>query len=359
MAGTFQKAKDLFERGEYSEVIRLLEPQIFRFRDSRDFYLLLGQSCLYSHDISAAYTYLQRGLDLSEQFEPDLMLGMAMVHLHRQENTEAVRCWLRILEHDPKNGRAQKGLEFLRSEPKQERINDLLEEGKLERLLPKTKKRIKVRRKLIIPLLILVFLSVLLLFLAPLLQGFLTPGEVRDFPTLNAKDFSELTSLTGSFHFILTEAEIEKALGDVNKHLLAYRDNLAMREINRILLSNAHQDVRLRVEGLLRNIRVPSFADFKDNFRYDEVAREPYLYRGCYVVWRGRATNIIVGKEDIRFDFLVGYEDERTLEGIVPVVVPFSADVTVNFPLEILARIVPVESRGFNLEVLSLHRLWD
>jgi tetratricopeptide (TPR) repeat protein len=359
MAGTFQRAKDLYQRGEYSEVIRLLEPQIFRFRESQEFYLLLGLSCLHAHDISAAYTYLQRGQDLSEHFEPDLMLGMAMVHLHRQENTEAVRCWLRVLEHDSKNSRAQRGLEFLRSEPKQERINDLLEEGKLEKLLPKTKKRVKIKKTVIIPLVILFMLSVSSIFFLPALRDFVARGETRDFQVLETNDFTELTSLTGSFHFILTAAEIEKSLSDINKYLLAYRDNLAMREINRILLSNAHQDVRIKVEGLIKNIRTPSFADFKDNFRYDEVAREPYLYRGCYVVWRGRATNIVIGDEEISFDFLVGYEDEKTLEGIVPVIVPFSADVTVNFPLEILARVVPVESRGFNLEVLSLHRLWD
>ena len=359
MAGTFQKAKDLYQNGEYSEVIRLLEPQIFRFRESQEFYLILGLSCLHAHDISAAFTYLQRGQDLTEQFEPDLFLGMAMVHLHRQENTEAVRCWLRILEHDPKNSRALKGLDFLRSEPKQERINDLLEEGKLEKLLPKTRKRVKLKKRFYLLLIILMVLIGAGFFMLPRLGKLFLPRETRPFQMLEADDFSELTSLTGSFHFILTDAEIEKALKDVNKYLLAYRDNLAMLEINRLLLSNAHEDVRLRVEGLKKSIRTPSFADFNDNFRYSEVAREPYLHRGCYVVWRGRATNIVVGEEEIQFDFLVGYEDEKTLEGIVPAVISFSADVTVDFPLEILARVVPVESRGFHLEVLSLHRLWD
>lgn len=154
MAGTFQKATELYQKGQYNEVIHLLEPQIFRFRESREFYYLLGMSCLRTHDVGAALTYLQRSGDLSEVPDVNTLLGLAMAHLHRQENAEAVRYWLRVLESEPKNGRALKGLDFLRSEPKQERINDMLEEGRLDRLLPKERYRRRIPGKVVVILLL-------------------------------------------------------------------------------------------------------------------------------------------------------------------------------------------------------------
>ena len=356
MAGTFQKATELYKRGEYTEVIRLLEPQIFRFRESREFYYLLGMSCLRIHDLAASFTYLERSADLSEEPHEETLLGLAMVHLHRQENAEAIRYWLRILEINPKNPRALRGLELLRSESNQERINDLLEEGRLDRLLPRT------RRRRFPPWAVLILLCAGVLgffpFYSPYLQKLFLQKR-NDFTAIELREFEPLTARGGSFLYLLTEQQITDSVRSLNKHFLKYRDNLAMREINRILFSNANQNLKRKVESLETNIRIPTFTDFKDNFNFREVSEDPHLYRDCSVVWRGRATNIEVGAEEIRFDFLVGYEEEKVLEGIIPVRLSFSADVTPNFPMALLARVVPLESQGFYLEGISLRRLWD
>jgi len=357
MAGSFQKATELYRKGDYNEVIRLLEPQIFRFRDSVEFYYYLGMSCLFTQDVPAAMTYLQRSFNLGEEADVNTMLGLAMVHLHRQENADAIRYWLRVLEHDPKNQRALKGLEFLRSEPKQEIINDLLEEGRLDKFLPQKKNNKRAVKKF----LFISFISAIVIIsgfiaLPKILKAF--DKERPNFNEIVIDDLSDLTNLNGNFLYVLTEDQIESSVERLNKYLLDYDDNLAMREINRINYSNAHGDLKNRIFPLEDSIRVPSFADFKNNFSYDEVSQDPYLHNHCYILWRGRATNVNVTDEVISFDFLVGYEDEKILEGVTQVLLDFSADVTSDFPMELLARVVPVESKGFYLEGISLHRIF-
>lgn len=357
MAGTFQKATELYKKGEYTQVIRLLEPQIFRFRDSREFYYLLGMSCLLIHDVAAAFTYLERSADLAEEPHENTLLGLAMVHLHRQENAKAISYWLKILEITPKHPRALKGLEFLRSEPNQERINDMLEEGRLDRLLPKIRRR-RLPLWMVAAFLLAGILGALFPLYGPLLKNLL-PQRRSDFTAIELEEFEPLSTLGESFRYLLTDSQITESVMNLNKYLLKYRDNLAMREINRIFFSNANQDLKEKVATLEKNIRIPTFTEFKDNFTFEEVLQDPYLYRNCFVIWQGRAANIEVGTEEIRFNFLVGYEDRKVVEGIIPVRLSFSAEVTSDFPMAILARVVPLETQGFYLEGLSLRRLWD
>ena len=55
--------------------------------------------------------------------------------------------------------------------------------------------------------------------------------------------------------------------------------------------------------------------------------------------WRGKIANLKVGKDAIAFDLLVGYEQEKELEGIVPVTLPFAADLANGGGIEVLGQI--------------------
>lgn len=83
----------------------------------------------------------------------------------------------------------------------------------------------------------------------------------------------------------------------------------------------------------------PSFTDFRDNIEYRQVEQEPWLYNNTHVRWKGRVTNLNIGTESITFDFLVGYHDERVLEGIVPVTLPFAAALEGAMPIELIAKL--------------------
>ncbi|MBI9100812.1 MAG: hypothetical protein JEY99_00225 [Spirochaetales bacterium] len=357
MSGTFHKAGTFFQRGQYGEVIRLLEPQVFRFRDSYDFYYILGMSCLYTNDIGSAFTYLQRANDL-ESRNKNVLLALAIVHLNRRENNEALRCWLRVLEIDPKEKRATKGLNVLKSNLKKERLMDDLEEGKLDKLLPVRKK--SNNKKHIRILLVIICLALIGIMIPVIFKYVDFSGKTRpDFESVEIAPEEMLLELSGDYYFILTEDQVASTVNKINDYFLSYKDNLAMREINRILLSNANSMVKDKVGFLEKNIRIPSFTDFTDNFTYKEVKSESYLYRKCYVVWKGRATNILITDENIRFDFLAGYDDEKVLEGTVTVFVSFAADITPDYPIEILAEVIPSAGGDFYLNCKAIHRLWD
>ena len=49
---------------KFKAVVGILEPQVFKFRSSFQYYYLLGVSCLYSADINGADSYLNRASQL-------------------------------------------------------------------------------------------------------------------------------------------------------------------------------------------------------------------------------------------------------------------------------------------------------
>ena len=91
------------------------------------------------------------------------------------------------------------------------------------------------------------------------------------------------------------------------------------------------------------------------NFKFKEVQEHPVLYQDCYVIWKGRVSNLVIGENSINFDLLVGYETEQVLEGIVPVQLNFAAHIDPAFPIEVLGRIEP-EGNQIYLEAKSIHQ---
>jgi hypothetical protein len=108
-------------------------------------------------------------------------------------------------------------------------------------------------------------------------------------------------------------------------------------------------------------MEIPGFDTFvrKDNFSYAEVIKDPALYRDCHVIWRGMATNTEILQNLTAFDFLVGYDTRKTLEGIVPVVFDKTISLNPEKPLEVLGRIVPVSTEkglDIRLEGVAIHQ---
>ena len=96
-----------------------------------------------------------------------------------------------------------------------------------------------------------------------------------------------------------------------------------------------------------------------ESFTFQEVVRNIQLYSNCYIRWKGRLTNLKITEKEISFDFLVGYQDQKVLEGIIPAKLDFSAKVEPSFAYEILAQIIPTtgNEKAFSLKITSLHEL--
>ncbi|ADK81171.1 tetratricopeptide repeat protein [Sediminispirochaeta smaragdinae] len=353
----FSKAAKFFRQRHYEQVIRLLEPQVFRFRESFNFYYLLGFSCLHMGDFGSAYTYLKRGHDIKPT-DIETLLGLASVHLKRQETAKAIELWLEVLDSDRKNQYALRGLRLLKKNSDPEFIIDYTESGKLERLIPQPARTFPLYR-LLLAILLAGVVAVLLL-VAPFSPLRITKSVSETYlPALDIGDIPKLTEVEKSNHpFSFSEMEIQELFESMGRYFRAGRDNMVRREINRILLSNASEPVREKARFLIASLKAPSFSNFKDNFAYREVIKEPALYAGCHVAWKGAVSNLQIGEHAIQFDLLVGYETGRVLEGQVPVTLPFSVRIDPELPIEVLGSVALTGNQDipFSLTALSVHQ---
>jgi hypothetical protein len=350
-----QRARGLYRRRRFSHAIRLLESQVFRFRENPDFFFLLGSSCLRRGDLGGAESYLKRADQLRPQDVPTLT-GLAAIHLKRGAAEEALAIWLEITELAPANRQAARGLELLRRSAAQDNPQLLRDSGPSERLLPALPLNPRV---VVLPL------------VGVAAAGLLAAAFVFAWPHLPRRSFTRpeiqsvflsstqpaLTSGDPGAQLVLSEKQVQEAFARTKRYLLQYRDNLALREINRILLSNASPYVKEKAGLLATFVRQPDFTTIRDPFPYREVAGNPRLYSGCFVVWTGKAANVQAGPDKIVFDLLVGYASEKELQGVVPVTLGFAVELENGYGVEVLGKVEAADG-ALALSVVSLHRLY-
>ncbi|MFW5727135.1 MAG: tetratricopeptide repeat protein [Spirochaetota bacterium] len=362
-----KKAYKLYRRKKYTQILQLLESQIFRYRQSFQFYYLLGMSCLYTGDFSGAESYLQRALSLKPG-NKNALLGIAAVHLKQQKTSEALKDWFEVIDQDPKNSQANRGLAVVRKHADPDDLIAYTDSGRLYKLLPReTHIGPGTIALLIASALFVVGLLFYPLYAPYVDQMFAQKIQRPEIAKLDltvdnyTSDQAETTADETEnddqpvTQFELSRKELRNSYEDVVQYFNRYEDNLAQREINRILLSNASKELKNKVSTLSTYTRTPSFDTLNHNFTYKEVRSQPLLYNDCYVIWKGRVSNLQVGENSIRFDLLVGYETEKVLDGIVPVQLDFAAHIDPAFPIEVLGRIESEEG-NLRLKAASIHQ---
>lgn len=351
------RAERLFAAGRYAELVNILEPQVPVYRESSRFYYLLGSACLRSGDPGGALTYLKR----AEQLQPgttDTMLALAALSVRKGESEKAIDYYLRILEERPGDRLAQAGLSVLRKEGSPEGIERLVESGRIEKLYPGR----RGLPRFALPSLVAVAALVLLYFAWPVGSSLLgqlsrprvTRPEVAAVILEKADQASPVQS-GGSFRYILTEQQALDCFDRAKGYFQAYRDNAALVEINRLLGSNASSGVKEKARSLRAFVGKPDFRTIKDAPTYAQAQSDPALYDGCSVVWKGMAANVRQDGQSVLFDFLVGYQDKKILEGLVSASIG-DLDVPMDRGLEILATIKAQDSR-LSLVCAAIHEL--
>jgi hypothetical protein len=347
------EAKKLFRARRFPDVIRVLEPEVFRYRENLQYFFLLGFSCLHTGDLGGAFSYISRAHQLKDD-DVEVMLGLAAIHFRRAENESAIKQWLEVLSIDPTNAIARRGLDLLRRGLSREKLQELIDGGKLSSLYPPLPRRVPVATIMIAALGVLALVGV----------GFLAVRVSRPHaparPGVSGIEIpSALLRLIDSgtdFPFVLTEKEVQQTFRKAKSYLLAYNDNSATVEINRILLSNAALAIKERARMLKGFVTPASFDTLKEGFTYAAVLAQPALYDGCSVRWKGKIANLKLGKEIITFDLLVGYDKEKELEGIVPVSLTFAAPLENGGALEVLGQVAALNGR-LSLLGIAVHRL--
>ncbi len=354
---TLKKAYRYLRAGKNGKVVSLLEPKVPMFLENFQFYYILGVACLRNGDNGGADTYLKRAVQVDRHaVAPRLFL--ASLALRKKDTTEAVRIWLGILDIEPSCPQAKRGLEKIRRISDSESMDAFLRKGRFSSLLP----RIKPTLPLWLPMITLVLFAVAAVYI--MFKDDIAGRFERDSVVSReglAHMFSDLNKETlveeqpQGFIFNMSEDQILSSLKTAQSFFDSYQDDRARVEINRILYSNASENIKQRARILASYLKEPDFTDFSNIFDYSEVKKNPYLYDGCYIRWKGRMSNLEMRDPGMNFDFLVGYETAQLLEGIVPVYTDFQVRLDSALPMEILGRIEVQDRQRFTIRVSSVH----
>ena len=343
------KAVRFARKGNYNEAIKTLENEANRYYGSFTYSYLLGVSYLYSNIFGVALSYLKLAAG-QKMRDPDTLLGLAALYLNHGDTDKAVDLYLEVQSIDISNHIARKALKVIRKYPGPENISAWIDSGRLHTLFPPFPRAALNRRKLGFR----IAAGALLLFVllgVGLKNGFFLPEKAqREVPheiLLADEEKNAPLQTGGSYRYVLTRDEVLNDYNEARKLFTSYRDEAARVKLNRILESNASDPVKNRARILISYMGTPGFDTFRtlrdeDKFSYLAVTKDPFMYRDCHIVWRGMATNVVSEQNHTSFDFLVGYDTYRTLEGIVQVDYDFAIPLNPERPVEILGRVIPV-----------------
>jgi len=351
------KAARLARAKKYEGALKILKDEEERYYGSFKYYYLCGVISLYSGAFVEALSCFKQARNIKMQ-DPYTLLGMAVLYLKRMDTVKAVDYYLDVQEMSPKNKIAKNALAVIRKHSDPEALSDWLTPERLAKLFPPVPFP-GINIKFVISC-VLILAAVLVLFfgISSKIRSKQSGRPSAQF-TLSEEERSAPVVTGGSYMYILTR---DQATGFYDKALslfTSYRDEAAKVYLNRILESNASEDIKNKARLLISYTEVPGFNNFNqsDNPSYSDVTKEPALYRDVYVIWKGMATNHEITDNTVRFDFLVGYDTRKTLEGIVPVVFTTPVSVNIERPLEVLGKIkLSGENMNIMLEGEAIHQ---
>jgi len=373
-ASILEQAKKQFARGNYQQVIRLLEPHVTQyiasgntkdalynasFNKSFPFYLYLGLACLHAGDIGGAVDYLTCARRI-KMTDPDLLCAQAVLFLRRGDTARAIDYYLEAIEYNPNHELARSGLEFIRTHNTPEAIGEAVQSGEIKKFYPRPGVHRYIKKRIlfftgIAAAAFAVALVVLLFVKWPVsIRGRNNRADLSALMLL-AEEKARPIDTSGTYRYNLSEKAILNAYRDALRYFQNSQDNLAQIEVNRILFSNAAHSIKQKARLLMDYFAVPGFDTVRDIPAYSDVRSDIPLYLDCWAIWSGIATNVQTDGENTSFDLLVGYGDRIQLEGIVPVFCGFSIRIDSERPIEVLGKI---QQRGgvLFLKAASIHQ---
>ncbi len=337
-------AKRLMKRRKFSKAIILLESREENYVDNFDYYLNLGLCYLYTGNYGSASSNFKRARKI-KMLDIPLLLGQAVLFLRRGDTARAIQYYMEVLEYEPQNKIAQEAMEFIRKDGDYSVICKWVDTGKIEKFFPPVGFPMYKVLKFAIPC------------IAALLGICFTMMYISNKP-VNVYDSTERTSIShliltssekndllqkdvsaNSYKFYLSSAEIEKSYEKILNFYNSSRDNAAQVEINRLLNSNASLLIKQKCRVIMEYLENPDFSTIKDVPLYKDVVQNPFLYLDCWVNWSGRVSNVLQSENSYECDLLIGYEDLKKVEGVVPVKFAEIPVIQTDKPVQILAKI--------------------
>lgn len=351
-----KKAYSMIRGKKFPQTIRFLEPKVPLFLEDEIFYYLLGLSCFHTGDIGGSEFYFKRSLQVNHD-NTDSRLYLAAIQLKRKDQANAARLWLNILDIEPSNKYAQRGLNSLKKIKDPSGLEHLINSKELNKLVSPIKgiHPLVIKSGMVILLVSIVTIS--MFFLYPYIKP--EKNSREDMANLSLDNYiGPFVEFEGDFTYILNGEDIKTLFESAVEDFHNFDDNSLQMKINKLKLSNASGDIKGKISILENLIQKPSLLTLKTSFSYRDVKEEPLLYNNCFVLWRGKVTNVSIGASSITLDFLVGYENETVLEGIIFTEIPFEASINQSVPIEILGQIVNKNGKMI-LNAISIRSLID
>ena len=353
------KAVMLARKKKYDEAIKTLENEVNRYYGSFNYYYVLALSYLHSKIFGVSLTYFRQAYE-QKMRDPHTLLGLAALYLNHGDTDKAVDLYLEVQSIDSSNRIARRALKIIRKFPGPENVSAWIDSGGLPSLFPPFPQIDISWKKLTFGVLAGAAVLGVGLGIAFKAGAFsMSPGRSqRILPTeisLAAEERDAPVETGGSYRYVLTRNQVLSDYNEARKLFVEYRDEAAKVKLNRIIESNASEPVKNRARLLVSYMEIPGFNTLKDRFSYSEVIKDPFVYWNCHVIWRGMASNLDVQQNHTAFDFLVGYDTYRTMEGIVQVDYDFAIPVNPERPVEILGRVIPVVAeRGVEIRIQGI-----
>ncbi len=326
MKSAIDQARYLMRCRDFAGAIQVLNEKRGVYEESFDYNYTLGLAFLYAGDTGSASQCFEAARKIRIN-DANLLLSQAAIHLRRGNTDRAVQYYLDILDLEPQNPDAKRALEFVRAHGDYEEICRWVDDGRIELYYPPLGYNPKKVRNIAVAL------------LCGALVGFLT---VHFWPRNFSKSSrADLSSLVLSIDDSANARGIKKAYNQALEYFEERRDNMAQREVNRVLNSAASTGLKQKARSLMSYFEAPGFDSLKDNFTFAQVAEQTSLYLDCYVDWSGRVSNLEQVENFLSFDLLVGYEDLKDLEGIVRVTFDFVPERSIDpeKPVRVLGKV--------------------
>ena len=334
-----ETAQSLLKRRHFSKAITVLEAASENYRDSFTYDLTAGIACLYLGDFGNANTYFNQARKI-RMTETNLLLGQAVLYLRRGDTDRALQYYLDKV--------AKNAMEFIRTKGNYETICNWIDSGKIQQFYPPLGVNPHTVARIVLSVVAGVLIGLCVVRVVTPRQ-FVPQGDRYDLSAFalshdDLKNLHEKDASGSVYRYILSDEELQKAHDDALQYIQDYRDNAALVEINRILNSNASENLRRDANEFLTYLEEPTFDTLTDNYSYKQVARDPLLYLGCWVAWEGSISNAFLEDGAYRCDLLVGYKPNEgvfDVEGNVPVYFPVAPaqDIDGSRSVRVLAKV--------------------
>ncbi|MBI4976248.1 MAG: hypothetical protein HZC28_02140 [Spirochaetes bacterium] len=353
-ADPIDQAKRLISARKYPQAKQLLLTFVLSNPRNAYAYSLLSHATILARQYEEAKAFVEKALFISP-LNVEALLAQGFLALVAGNIEEALRAYLRVQEIEPLNATAKANIERIR------RIDNIDEEiaylnpGEYlaPPLLPDS-----VRGLPFVPIgiglaVIVILVAVALNFkairnhFAP--APILTDAVARKLKEIYLFEGRETNSsaVEGGYTPKAIVAMFETAKrnihdGDLNKAIVI---------INAARRSTMNPYLKERFFLLTNFMRDPDYATFSDTVAYETVMKDPVLYEGAYLIWQGTVNDIHEDGRSTVISMLAKKPRDRTVTGMVDVIIEGSYAVRRDQRIEIYGRVSGFDIRKKRLVV--------